>query len=93
MFACIPVSAPCLHICLGSCSTDSSPGTSAPLHGFPCCRPQDVNIWWLPDEVERIIYFNVMTLMLQVLDEVVEGMSINFAGVSKKRAKQAKKAK
>ena len=29
-------------------------------------RPQDVNIWWLPDEVERIIYFNMMTLMLQV---------------------------
>ncbi|KAI8472559.1 MAG: hypothetical protein J3K34DRAFT_205815 [Monoraphidium minutum] len=43
---------------------------------------KDVNIWWLPDQVERIVYFNVMTLMLQVLDEVVDGMSINFAGVS-----------
>jgi hypothetical protein len=96
---------------------------------------KDVNIWWLPDEVERLIYvsspgpragvggwglgtlgnvggslvcargwhssltsqrslvspslssiqpllqFNVMTLMLQVLDEVVDGMAINFAGV------------
>lgn len=41
---------------------------------------KEVNIWWLPDEVERIIYFNMMTLMLSVLDEVVDGMSINFAG-------------
>lgn len=43
---------------------------------------QEVNIWWLPDELERIIYYNMMTLMLSVLDEVVDGMSINFAGVS-----------
>ncbi|GBF94454.1 hypothetical protein Rsub_06988 [Raphidocelis subcapitata] len=41
---------------------------------------KEVNVWWLPDEVERLIYFNIMTLMLSVLDEVVDGMSINFAG-------------
>lgn len=32
---------------------------------------KDVNIKWLPDDVERILYVNVITLMLQVLDEVV----------------------
>lgn len=41
---------------------------------------KDVNIWWLPDSVERIFYLNVITLMLSVLDEMVEGMSVNFAG-------------
>ncbi|WIA11347.1 hypothetical protein OEZ85_011468 [Tetradesmus obliquus] len=41
---------------------------------------KEVNIWWLPDQLERIIYFNMMTLMLSVLDEVVDGMSISFAG-------------
>ena len=29
-----------------------------------------------------MFYFNVISLMLSVLDEVVEGMSVNFAGVS-----------
>lgn len=87
---------------------------------------KEVNIWWLPDAFERIIYrarivpavcamlnvhtrlcgvcmhvnghligdvctptcmhmhmptVNVITLMLSVLDEVVDGMSISFAGV------------
>ncbi|KAL4422209.1 hypothetical protein ABPG77_006450 [Micractinium sp. CCAP 211/92] len=41
---------------------------------------KDVNIWWLPDSIERIFYLNVITLMLSVLDEMVEGMSVNFAG-------------
>ncbi|KAL4431398.1 hypothetical protein ABPG75_006654 [Micractinium tetrahymenae] len=41
---------------------------------------KDVNIWWLPDSLERIFYLNVITLMLSVLDEMVEGMSVNFAG-------------
>lgn len=36
---------------------------------------------WLPDSIERVFYFNVISLMLSVLDEVVEGMSVNFAGV------------
>ncbi len=36
---------------------------------------------WLPDSIERIFYLNVITLMLSVLDEMVEGMSVNFAGV------------
>jgi hypothetical protein len=36
---------------------------------------------WLPDSLERIFYFNVISLMLSVLDEVVDGMSMNFAGV------------
>jgi hypothetical protein len=41
---------------------------------------KEVNIWWLPDSLERIFYFNVISLMLSVLDEVVDGMSMNFAG-------------
>lgn len=43
---------------------------------------KEVNIWWLPDNIERMLYFNVISLMLSVLDEIVEGMSMNFAGVS-----------
>ena len=39
-----------------------------------------VNIKWIPDDIERLLYVNVITLMLQVMDEVVSGMSINFAG-------------
>lgn len=30
------------------------------------------NIWWLPDSLERILYFNVISLVLSVMDEVVE---------------------
>ncbi|PRW20289.1 fructose 1,6-bisphosphatase [Chlorella sorokiniana] len=41
---------------------------------------KEVNIWWLPDNIERMLYFNVISLMLSVLDEIVEGMSMNFAG-------------
>ncbi|PSC74519.1 Myb-related B isoform A [Micractinium conductrix] len=41
---------------------------------------KEVNIWWLPDSIERMLYLNVMTLMLSVLDEIVDGMSMNFAG-------------
>lgn len=41
---------------------------------------KEVNIWWLPDQIERVFYFNMMTLMLSVLDEVVDGMSISLAG-------------
>lgn len=39
-----------------------------------------VNIWWLPDSIERVLYFNIISLLLSVLDEMVEGMSINVAG-------------
>ena len=46
---------------------------------------KEVNIWWLPDSLERIFYVNIISLMLSVLDEVVEGMSVNFAGVSCRR--------
>ncbi|KAG1656471.1 hypothetical protein FOA52_005630 [Chlamydomonas sp. UWO 241] len=35
---------------------------------------------WLPDDIERILYVNVITLMLQVMDEMVSGMAISFAG-------------
>ena len=42
---------------------------------------KDVNIAWLPDDIERLIYVNTLTLMLQVLDEIVDGMSIQLAGV------------
>ncbi|EFN51596.1 hypothetical protein CHLNCDRAFT_139978 [Chlorella variabilis] len=41
---------------------------------------KEVNIWWLPDSLERIFYVNIISLLLSVLDEVVEGMSVNFAG-------------
>ncbi len=33
---------------------------------------KDVNIWWLPDDIERLLYVNVITLMLQIMDEVVD---------------------
>ncbi|KAI7841781.1 hypothetical protein COHA_004646 [Chlorella ohadii] len=47
---------------------------------------KEVNIWWLPDNIERMLYFNVISLMLSVLDEIVEGMSMNFAGHNVKLA-------
>jgi hypothetical protein len=36
--------------------------------------------------VQRVLYFNMMGLMLAVLDETVASMSINFAGVRVTRA-------
>jgi hypothetical protein len=41
---------------------------------------KEVNIWWLPDDVERLFYCNVITLLLAVMDEVVDSMSIKIAG-------------
>mmetsp|Transcript_42810 Transcript_42810/g.137021 ORF Transcript_42810/g.137021 Transcript_42810/m.137021 type:complete len:105 (-) Transcript_42810:150-464(-) len=41
---------------------------------------KDVNIAWLPDNIERQIYANVMSLMLSVMDDVLKNMSMNFAG-------------
>ena len=40
-----------------------------------------VNIWWLPDNVERIFYYNIISLLLSVLDEILDGMNLSFAGV------------
>lgn len=48
---------------------------------FPPARRRCAAAGWLPDSLERIFYLNVITLMLSVLDEMVEGMSVNFAGV------------
>jgi hypothetical protein len=34
--------------------------------------------------VERLLYCNVISLMLTILDQVVEGMSMNLAGVRRR---------
>lgn len=39
-----------------------------------------VNIWWLPDNIERIFYYNIISLLLSVLDEILDGMNLSFAG-------------
>lgn len=34
--------------------------------------------------MERLLYCNVISLMLTILDQVVEGMSMNLAGVRRR---------
>ncbi|KAK3271583.1 hypothetical protein CYMTET_20083 [Cymbomonas tetramitiformis] len=41
---------------------------------------EKVNIKWLPDVIEKQIYLNVLSLMLQVMNDVLKGMSMEFAG-------------
>lgn len=41
---------------------------------------KEVNVWWIPDSIERIFYFNIISLLLSVMDEMVDGVSMNVAG-------------
>lgn len=41
---------------------------------------KNVNIKYLPDSMEKQVYVNVFTILLGVLEEVVDSTSINFMG-------------
>lgn len=41
---------------------------------------ETVNISWIPDVVERQLYFNVFNLLLRVLSDVLDESSVSFIG-------------